>query len=70
LGVGIIHLIERTKLVSGEISVTVCIAVSRGRQHGRNDTGTEECDRKRGDKTVNARRILGKTWDSDKYDSQ
>jgi hypothetical protein len=29
LGVGVIHLIERTELVSGETSVTVCVAVRR-----------------------------------------
>jgi hypothetical protein len=40
LGVGVIQLIERTELVSGEMCVTVCIAV-RGIQRGKNDTGTE-----------------------------
>jgi hypothetical protein len=29
LGVGVLHLIERTELVSGETIVTVCIAVRR-----------------------------------------
>jgi hypothetical protein len=29
LGVGVIHLIERTELVSGETSVTICVAVRR-----------------------------------------
>jgi hypothetical protein len=29
LGVGVIHLIERTEVVSGERSVTICIAVRR-----------------------------------------
>jgi hypothetical protein len=34
------HLIETTDLVSGETSVTVCIAV-RGIERGKSDTGTE-----------------------------
>jgi hypothetical protein len=34
LGVGVIHWIERTELVSGETSVTVCIEV-RGIERGR-----------------------------------
>jgi hypothetical protein len=59
LGVGVIHLTERTELVSGEMSVMVCIAV-RGIQHGKNDTGTERVREQQGeDKTVNARRMLG-----------
>jgi hypothetical protein len=28
-GVGVVHVIERTELVSGETGVTLCIAVSR-----------------------------------------
>jgi hypothetical protein len=35
------HLIKRTKLVSGETSVTICIAVRRAEIVGKNDTGTE-----------------------------
>jgi hypothetical protein len=34
-------LIERTGLVSGETSVTICIAVRRAEIVGKNDTGTE-----------------------------
>jgi hypothetical protein len=34
LGVGVIQLIERTELVSGETCVTVCIAV-RGIERGK-----------------------------------
>jgi hypothetical protein len=49
LGVGVIQLIERTKLVSGEMYVMVCIAVSRRIQRGRNETGRKECDRQRGE---------------------
>jgi hypothetical protein len=48
LGVGIIHLIEETKLVSGETSVTFCITVSRRIQRGRNDIERIECIRQRG----------------------
>jgi hypothetical protein len=35
------HLIERTELVSGEMSVTIYIAVSRAEIVGEYDTGTE-----------------------------
>jgi hypothetical protein len=35
------YTLDRTKLVSGDTSVTVCIADSRGRQRGKNNTGTE-----------------------------
>jgi hypothetical protein len=63
LGVGIIHLIDRTRLESGMTCVTVCIAVVRSIQRGINDT-ERECDR--GGKTSKARRILGKTRGSDK----
>jgi hypothetical protein len=41
LGVGIIHLIERTEIVSGQTCVTVCVAVRRAEIVGKNDTGTE-----------------------------
>jgi hypothetical protein len=65
LGVGVIHLTERTELVSGEICVTVCIVV-RGIQRGRMMyRQREECVRQRGE-TGKVRRILGKTRDSDK----
>jgi hypothetical protein len=51
-----INLIERAELVSGEMCVTVCIAV-RGIQRGRMMLGqTEECDKQRG-KTSKVRRI-------------
>jgi hypothetical protein len=60
-------LIERTELVSGETSVTVCIAV-RGIQRGKMIQEQREIKRtiEREDKRVNARRILGKTKGSDK----
>jgi hypothetical protein len=35
LGVGVIHLIERTELVSGETCVTVCRAVRRAEIMGK-----------------------------------
>jgi hypothetical protein len=57
----LIHLTERTELVSGETSVTVCIAV-RGIQREKmieRQREREECDRQRGE-TSKARRILGK----------
>jgi hypothetical protein len=66
LGVGVIHFIERTKLVSGEAVVTVCIAVSRAENVGTMIQERRKYDRQREDKTVNGRRILGKTRDSDK----
>jgi hypothetical protein len=56
-------------LVSGEMCVTVCTAVSRKIQCGRNDTGRERVI-DRGGKSSKAMRILGKTQGSDKCDSQ
>jgi hypothetical protein len=56
--------VERTKLVSGEMCVMVCIAVT-----GRIQCG-EMIKEEKGRKTSKARTILGKTWDSNKYDSQ
>jgi hypothetical protein len=50
LGVGVMHMIERIELVSGEKSVTFCIAVRRAEIVGKFNTGTErvlECDRGR-----------------------
>jgi hypothetical protein len=41
LGVGVIHLLERTELVSGEKSVTVLHSSYKTRDRGKNDTGTE-----------------------------
>jgi hypothetical protein len=40
LGVGVIHLIERIELVSGETCIRVCIAV-RGIERGKNDSERE-----------------------------
>jgi hypothetical protein len=54
-----IHLIERTELVSGETSVTICIAV-RGIQREKMIETMKECDKQRG-KTSKVRRILGNT---------
>jgi hypothetical protein len=53
-----------TDLVSGEMSVTIFIAVRRAEIVGKNDTGTErererERESQREDETVNARRMLG-----------
>jgi hypothetical protein len=59
LGVGVIQLIERTKLVSGERSVTVCVAV-RGIEREKMIQEEKEYDRGGGG------RILGKTRGSDK----
>jgi hypothetical protein len=41
LGVGVIHLIERTELVSRETSVTVCLVVRRAEIVEKNDTERE-----------------------------
>jgi hypothetical protein len=41
LGVGVIQLIERTDLVSGQTSVTVLRSRQKTRDRGKNDTRTE-----------------------------
>jgi hypothetical protein len=41
LFVGVIHLIKRTELVSGETSVRICMAFRRAEIVEKNDTGTE-----------------------------
>jgi hypothetical protein len=74
LGVGVIHLIETTELISGEMCLTVCIAISRRIQHERNNT-EKECDIWVGgevvlQKTGKARIIIGKTQASNTHDSQ
>jgi hypothetical protein len=62
LGVVVIHLIERKKLVSGETCVTICIAVSKSRDRGKNDTVTERESKRMidGGQGSKARRILSK----------
>jgi hypothetical protein len=41
LGVGVIHWIERAELGTGEMCVTVCVAVNRTVIVGKFNTGTE-----------------------------
>jgi hypothetical protein len=65
IGVAIIHLSERTKLVSGEGSCNSFIAVSRAVTVEKfNILAEKECYRQRGE-TSKASRILGKTRGSD-----
>jgi hypothetical protein len=47
LGVGVIHLIERTKLVSGETSVTFCVAIRRAEIVGKMIQEQRERERER-----------------------
>jgi hypothetical protein len=47
LGVGVIHLIERTELVSRETSVTICIAVRRAEIVGKMIQEQRERERER-----------------------
>jgi hypothetical protein len=60
LGVGVIHLIERTEVVSVERSVTICIAVRRADIVGKmiQEHRDRVRERYREYETVNARRML------------
>jgi hypothetical protein len=46
LGIGVIHLMERTELVSGETCVTICVAV-RGVQREKKRYRKRERERER-----------------------
>jgi hypothetical protein len=47
LGVGVVNLIGRTELVSGETVVTICVAVSRAEIVEKFNTGTERESKRR-----------------------